>query len=69
MLYKIFDKKIGASMLRKIYLTDRFGKTMDDMKEIAQDMGTSTGTIQNHYIKNSHSPVMDIGGNILDLDL
>ena len=65
-LYKIFDKKIGASMLRKIYLTDRFGKTMDDMKEIAQDMGTSTGTIQNHYIKRSHSPVMDIGGNIVD---
>jgi integrase len=66
MLYKIFGgKRIGASMLRKIYLTDRFGKTMDDMKEIAQDMGTSTGTIQNHYIKRSHSPVMDIGGNIV----
>jgi len=59
MLYKIFGKRIGASMLRKIYLTDRFGKTMENMKEIAADMGTSTGTIQNHYIKRSHSPVME----------
>jgi integrase len=65
MLYKIFGKKIGASMLRKIYLTDRFGKTMNDMKDIATEMGTSTGTIQNHYIKNSSSSVMDIGGNIV----
>ena len=65
MLYKIFGKKIGASMLRKIYLTDRFGEAMNDMKEIASDMGTSTGTIQNHYIKMNH-PVIDIGGNIID---
>jgi predicted double-glycine peptidase len=52
-------------MLRKIYLTDRFGEAMNDMKEIASDMGTSTGTIQNHYIKMNH-PVIDIGGNIVD---
>ena len=50
-LNKIFDGKVGASMLRKLYLTTKYATTMKEMKEDAEDMGTSTNTIQNNYIK------------------
>ena len=50
-LNKIFDGKVGASMLRKLYLTDKYANTMKEMKEDAEEMGTSTNTIQNNYIK------------------
>jgi len=51
MLYKIFGSKIGSSMLRKLYLTDKYSDVMKQMKEDATDMGTSTGTAQTNYIK------------------
>jgi len=51
-LNKIFNKNIGVSMLRKIYLTDKYKNTNDEMKEDAQAMGTSTNAIENNYIKN-----------------
>lgn len=50
-LNKIFDKKIGVSMLRKIYLTSKYGDTLEDMKEDTKEMGTSINTAQNNYIK------------------
>ena len=50
-LNKIFDGKVGASMLRKLYLTTKYANTMKEMKEDAEEMGTSTNTIQNNYIK------------------
>jgi hypothetical protein len=50
-LNKIFNKKIGVSMLRNIYLTDTFKKPMEILKDTANKMGTSSGTIQNNYIK------------------
>ena len=50
-LYKVFDKKIGSSMLRKLYLTDKYKEVMDEMKEDAEKMGTSVNTIRNNYIK------------------
>ena len=50
-LNKIFDGKVGASMLRKLYLTTKYADTMKEMKEDAEEMGTSTNTIQNNYIK------------------
>ena len=53
LLYKIFDnQKIGVSMLRKIFLTDKYKDTVDEMKKDAKSMGTSSGTIEDHYIKN-----------------
>ena len=53
LLYKIFDnQKIGVSMLRKIFLTDKYKDTVDEMKKDATSMGTSSGTIEDHYIKN-----------------
>lgn len=51
MLYKIFGSKIGSSMLRKLYLTDKYADVMKQMKEDATEMATSTGTIQTNYIK------------------
>lgn len=52
MLYKIFGSKIGSSMLRKLFLTDKYADVMKQMKEDVADMGTSTSTAQTNYIKN-----------------
>ena len=51
LLNKIFGKKIGVSMLRNIYLTDKYSGQMKEMKEDATEMGTSSSTIQNQYVK------------------
>ena len=51
LLYKIFGKKIGVSMLRKIFLTDKYKDLADEMKKDATSMATSISTIQDHYIK------------------
>ena len=50
-LNKIFGKKIGVSMLRNIFLTDKFGDEMKELKSTAERMGTSSSTIQNQYVK------------------
>ena len=38
-------------MLRKIYLTHKYGDTLEELQEDVEAMGTSTGTATNHYIK------------------
>jgi hypothetical protein len=51
-LNAIFDgKKIGSSMLRKMYLTDKYSDVIENMKDDAENMGTSTGVMQTNYIK------------------
>lgn len=50
-LNNIFEKKVGSSMLRKMYLTNKYSKVMEEMKEDAKDMGTSVGVAQTNYIK------------------
>jgi integrase len=50
-LNKIFGKKIGVSMLRNIFLTDKFGDEMKELNETSVAMGTSSSTIQNQYVK------------------
>jgi len=50
-LNKIFKKKIGVSALRGIYLTDKFKKPLEELKETATAMGTSSGTISDTYVK------------------
>jgi len=50
-LNKIFDKKVGSSMLRNIYLTDKYSAINKEKQEDAENMGTSTGTMDNNYIK------------------
>jgi hypothetical protein len=52
MLYKIFDNnKVGVNMLRHIYITEKYKEVMDQMKEDATEMGTSSNMVQDHYIK------------------
>lgn len=53
LLNRIFKKKIGASMLRKMYLTNKYGDNNEQLKADAEGMGTSTGVIQTNYIKKS----------------
>jgi hypothetical protein len=50
-LNKIFDKKIGSSMLRNIYLSDKYSDANKEKAEDAKMMGTSTNTMDNNYIK------------------
>jgi integrase len=51
MLNKIFGKKIGCSMLRAIFLTDKYSDVVKDLKEDSADMGTSSSTAMSNYIK------------------
>ena len=49
-LNKVFDKKIGASMLRHIYLTHKYGETYKEREIISKKMSHTIGT-QHKYIK------------------
>jgi integrase len=51
-LNKIFGKKIGASMLRHIYLTHKFGANYKDREMVSNKMSHSIST-QHRYIKES----------------
>lgn len=51
LLNRIFKKKIGASMLRKMYITNKYSESNEELKADASGMGTSTGVIQTNYIK------------------
>ena len=53
LLNRIFKKKIGASMLRKMYLTNKYGDNNEQLKADSTAMGTSTGVIQTNYIKKT----------------
>lgn len=50
-LNHVFKRKIGVSALRGIYLTDKFKPQMEELKQTATNMGTSSGTISNTYVK------------------
>lgn len=54
-LNKIFGKKSSVNSLRHSYLTTKFGSQLEIQKEmdaVSKDMGTSSSTIQNIYLKN-----------------
>jgi hypothetical protein len=51
LLNKIFGKNIGCSLLRSIFLTDKYGAVQEELKKDADAMGTSTQTAENIYIK------------------
>jgi hypothetical protein len=50
-LNKIFKRNLGASMLRHIFITDKFGETDKEKTAIAEEMGHSV-SMQNDYIKH-----------------
>lgn len=49
-LNRVFGKKVGASMLRHIYLSDKYGDVLKEMKEDADAMAHSTSQ-QKDYVK------------------
>ena len=49
-LNKLFDKAIGSSMLRHIYLTGKYGGVLDEQKKDASNMAHSESQ-QKEYIK------------------
>jgi hypothetical protein len=51
-LNEIFGKRVSSTLLRKIYLTDKYSDTIKSMKQDAADMGTSTSVMTTNYIKN-----------------
>lgn len=51
-LNKIFNKAIGSSMLRHIFLTDKYGGVLENQKKDANDMAHSEGQ-QKDYIKKA----------------
>jgi len=50
-LNRIFGRKLSTSMLRNIYLTSKYSGMMNEMKDDAKSMGTSTNVAQHNYIK------------------
>jgi hypothetical protein len=50
-LNKIFGKRIGVSMLRNIYLTNKYGDKVEQLNEDATAMGTSSNVIKDQYVK------------------
>jgi len=50
-LNKIFGKKVGVSMLRASYLTDKYGDKVQELKDDTKAMGTSVDVAQSNYIK------------------
>lgn len=49
-LNKVFNKNIGCSALRHIFVSDKFGSNIKEREEVASAMGHSINT-QNVYIK------------------
>lgn len=53
-LNKVFNKKVGSSLLRNIFLSDKFEKLqpmLDELKETSSSMGTSASNSLQTYIK------------------
>jgi hypothetical protein len=51
-LNKIFNKKVSSSMLRKQFLTSKYGSIINELEEDTKNMATSVGTALNNYIKD-----------------
>jgi hypothetical protein len=58
-LNKIFDKAIGSSMLRHIFLTDKYGKTLEEQQKDAKNMAHSH-SMQKDYIKKPKNIVVKL---------
>jgi lysine/ornithine N-monooxygenase len=50
-LNKIFGKNIDSSMLRNMYLSNKYSNVIEELKDDVADMSTSLGTALNNYIK------------------
>jgi len=50
-LNKILGKNIGSSMLRNMYLSNKYGDMVDELKSDTKDMGTSLDVALSTYIE------------------
>jgi len=50
-LNNIFGANVSSSLLRNIYLSNKYSKVINELTEDTKDMGTSVGTAMNNYIK------------------
>lgn len=50
---KEFGVKISSTLIRKIYLTGKYGQILENMRQDAQLMGHNLQTQQNSYISNN----------------
>ena len=50
-LNKVCGKGVGSSMLRHIYLSDKFGNVATELENTTREMGHTTGEALNTYIK------------------
>ena len=50
-LNKIFNRKVGSSMLRNMYLTNKYGAMVNDLKKDTANYATSVDTALDNYIK------------------
>jgi len=51
-LNKIFQNKVSSSMLRNIFLSNKYSKVINDLKTDTSAMGTSVSTALDNYIKS-----------------
>jgi hypothetical protein len=51
LINKVLGKKIGCTLLRSIFLTSKYGKIMEEMKEDTDAMATSIDVARSNYIK------------------
>jgi hypothetical protein len=52
LLNKVFDKKVGSSMLRHIFLTDKYKDTLEEMKKDSLAMAHSTLQQRDYVLAN-----------------
>jgi len=50
-LNKIFGKSVGSSLLRNMYLSNKYSNIIENLKKDTTDMGTSVEVALNNYIK------------------
>jgi len=51
LLNTVFGKSIGSSMLRNMYLSNKYSNIVEDLKKDTKNMGTSVGVALSTYIK------------------
>jgi integrase len=59
-LNRIFGKKIGSSLLRHIYISDKYGDLIEEQKEDAEAMGHSVAQQRDYYKRDDSPPKNEI---------
>jgi hypothetical protein len=60
LLNKIFGKSVGSSLLRNMYLSNKYGGMVEDLKNDTKNMGTSLGVALSTYIKEDQIDIINL---------